>query len=157
MHARSLFFVAGFLVACGGAAPLSGSLADACDLTYSHATIQNVGGVVELRFLQTRGTQEDTALKVSVTLDPSGLPKGSAELDLTEMMPGGAQRGVASRNVLNDPDTAFPLLLRGTMSLDSDLTTATDMTGAFSMTFVQGDVFASGLAVFGSFDAEVMK
>ncbi len=157
MHARSLLFVGGLLVGCGGPAPLSGSLADSCDLTYSRVTIQNNNGVLELRFLQTRGTQEDTALKVSVTLDPSGLPTGAAQLNLTDTMAGGAQRGVASRNVLNDPDTAFPLLLRGSMGLDSDLTTATDATGSFSMTFVQGDVFASGLAVFGSFDAEVMK
>ena len=74
------------------------------------------------------------------------------------MMPAGGQRGAVTRNVLADPDhTAFPQLTRGTFSVDSDLSQAVHAQGNVSITFVPGNEFGSGRAVFGAFDAQVLR
>lgn len=154
----SMVAVALMVTACGpgGAAPLDGSLTAVCDVEYTRATLEAKDGYLALRFLKARGVAEDTVLKVGVLLDGK-VPDHSVQYDLAEMMNGG-QRGVASRNVLAEPqNTTFPALSRGTFRVDGDLTKATVVQGEISLTFVQGNVLGSGRAVFGPFEAEVVR
>jgi hypothetical protein len=134
--------------------PLDGSLTSQADFSYSVSTLKLEQGVLVLRFQRARGDQFDTVLKVAVTLDNLSTPNHPVQWDLAEMV-NGVQRGVATRNVLDDPNNQLPLLLRGTLSLDSSMTGAADVTGNVTMTFVEGDTFGSGTAIFGPFDAQV--
>jgi hypothetical protein len=149
--------------ACGQGAPeqLDGSLTAVVDVTYDRATLEARDGFITLRFQQKRGTAEDTVLKVGVIIDGK-VPNHSIQYDLAEMMAGGGQRGAATRNVLADPDhTVFPPLSRGSIRVDGDLTTDTHVRGEVSLTFVQlvadKSSLGSGRAVFGPFEAEVMR
>lgn len=157
MRSALLVVLASMFTACGGgAAPLDGSLTAVMDVTYDRATLETTDGYLSLRFLKTRGEAEDVVLKVGVKLE-GAVPDHSVKLDLAEQM-SGAQRGTATRNVLADPEhTAFPPLLRGSFRADGDLTKATTVIGEVSLTFVQGIDTASGRAVFGSFEAEVVR
>jgi hypothetical protein len=150
------FIAAVVLTACGGGTPLDGSLADQVDLSYTQATLKVEQGTLALRFQRARGSQLDTVLKVAVMLDTPMAPAHAVQWDLAEMV-NGAQRGVASRNVLDDPNTALPLILRGTLSLDGAMAGSLDVSGNVTMTFVAGDTFGSGTAVFGPFDAQVQQ
>jgi hypothetical protein len=141
--------------ACGGMTPLDGSLTSQADFSYSESTLKMEQGTLVLRFQRARGDQFDTVLKVAVALDNLSTPNHPVQWDLAEMV-NGVQRGVATRNVLDDANNQLPLLLRGTLSLDSAMSGATDVTGNVTMTFVAGDTFGSGTAIFGPFDAQVM-
>ena len=155
----SLATIVLLLCACGGGEvePLSGSLTQVTDLDYQRATLETTDGAMFLRFLKARGDQEDTVLKVAVTTTGVSIRPG-AILDLAEMLPDvGAQRGRASRNVYEDPNDTLPAMTRGTLKLTSDPLISKIVTGEVSMTFVQGNVFGSGRAVFGPFAAEVQK
>jgi hypothetical protein len=146
--------IAVFCSACGGLTPLDGSLTSDADFTYTVSTLKLEQGVLVLRYQRARGDQFDTVLKVAVALDNQTPPDHPVQWDLAEMV-NGVQRGVATRNVLDDPNTALPLLLRGTLSLDSSMKGSADVSGNVTMTFVQGDSFGSGTAIFGPFDAQV--
>jgi hypothetical protein len=146
------------LSACGPGGPqqLSGSLTAVMDVTYTRATLGATDGYLTLRFLESRGEAEDVVLKVGVTID-GAVPNHSVQYDLAEMV-GAGQRGTATRNVLADPDhTTFPPLSRGMFRADGDMTKADTVTGEFSLTFTQGSEVSSGRAVFGPFEAEVVR
>jgi hypothetical protein len=145
------------LAACGsGVSPLDGSLADSVDMSYTRSTLQMEQTVLALRFERARGSTFDTVLKVGITLDSATPPNHPVQYDLAEMV-NGAQRGVATRNVLDDPNTTLPLILRGTFSLDQAMAGAMQVSGNITMTFDQGDTFGAGMAIFGPFDAAVEK
>ena len=155
---RTLVLTSLLLMACGPGGPqqLDGSLTEVCDVSYDRATLQATDGYLSLRFLQKRGEAEDVVLKVGVVID-GPVPDHSVQYDLAEMMAGG-QRGTATRNVLAEPQhTTFPPLMRGLFRADGDLTKATRVRGELSLTFVQGNVLGSGRAVYGSYEAEVIK
>ena len=145
------------LVACGqGPAPLDGSLVDFApnDFTYTVSTIAMVQNTLVLRFQRARGTQFDTVLKVAVEIDGPA-PDHPEQFDLAEMVNGGP-RGVASRNVYMDMNSMLPPIMRGNLALSGAMAGQTKVAGTVSMTFVQGDVYGSGRAIFGPFDAEVV-
>lgn len=147
------------LVACGPGGPqqLDGSLTAVCDVSYTRATLVANDGYLSLRFLQARGEAEDVVLKVGVAID-GAVPNHSIQYDLAEALAIGGQRGTATRNVLDDPEhTTFPELSRGSFRVDGDLTKLAKVKGEVSLTFVQGNVLGSGRAVFGSFEAEVVR
>ncbi|MBK7860451.1 MAG: hypothetical protein IPJ65_17925 [Archangiaceae bacterium] len=145
------------LCACGeAAAPLDGSLTAVCDVSYTRATLEATDGYLSLRFLQARGAAEDVVLKVGVSID-GAVPSHSVQYDLAEAISGG-QRGTATRNVLDDPDhTLFPPLSRGLFRADGDLAHDTIVKGEISLTFAVGNQLGSGRAVFGPFEAEVVR
>src|SRR4051794_35298375 len=104
---RALLMGSLFLIACGGGPALSGSLTEALDVSYTRVTLKPTAGYLTLRFLQARGTVEDTVLEVGVVIE-GAVPDHAVKYDLAEMVAGG-QRGTATRNVLADPDhTTFP-------------------------------------------------
>lgn len=145
--------------ACGpqGPQPLDGSLTAVLDVSYDRATLVATTGYVTLRFLQKRGEAEDTVLRVGVITD-GAIPDHPVQYDLAEEMSMGGQRGTAGRNVLAEPEnTTFPRLSRGLFRVDGDLTKAAVVKGEVSLTFVQGNVLGSGRAVFGPFEAEVVR
>jgi hypothetical protein len=143
--------------ACGGLAPLDGSLTAVCDVSYTRSTLEVVPNGLALRFLRARGAAEDTVLKVFVTVEGE-TPAAPTRWDLAEAMASGGQRGSATRNVLDEPqNTSFPALSRGSFRIEQGLTQATRVTGEVSLTFVTGNVLGSGRAVFGPFDAEVVR
>jgi hypothetical protein len=144
--------------ACGPGGPqqLDGSLTSVVDVSYTRATLETTDGYLSLRFLRSRGEVEDTVLKIGVIID-GPVPDHSVQYDLAEAMSGG-QRGTATRNVLDDPElTLFPPLMRGSFRADGDLTQAKLVKGEISLTFAQGAEKASGRAVFGTYEAEVVR
>lgn len=143
------------LMGCGGGVePLRGSLTEETDLEYTRATLEVAQGSLALRFLKARGDQEDTLLKVGVNTVGLSLKPGIV-IDLAEALPAGGQRGKVTRNVFMDPTTELPALLRGTLTLGSDLKASKLAAGEVSVTFVQGNVMGAGRALFGPFSAEV--
>jgi hypothetical protein len=91
-----------------------------------------------------------------------------AEVDLTEavVIDGGVttqQRGVCSRNVLNDPRKTFPRIKASTpgaepsggLYLDREPVSNGSVSGNFHVTFEDGTEATSGRTVFGSFNATV--
>lgn len=143
-------------VGCAPAPTLDGSLTAVVDLTYERATLEPGQETLALRFLKARGDKWDTPLKVAVSVGDLGELTAGTVFDLAEELPGGGQRGSVTRNVLDDKNTSFPLLLRGRLKLDDDPSTAALVHGDVSLSFVQGNEVASGKAVFGSFAAEVV-
>jgi hypothetical protein len=145
------------LSACGagGPVPLDGSLTAVMDVTYTRVTLGATDGYLSLRFHQARGEAEDIVLKVGVIID-GAVPDHSVQYDLAEPMMGG-QRGTATRNVLDDPTTQLPPLSRGFFRADGDLTKLTRVTGEVSLTFAQGSTPGAGRAVFGPYEAEVVR
>lgn len=158
LRALALCVAAVLASACGPGGPqqLDGSLTAVCDVSYDRATLQATDGYLSLRFLQKRGEAEDVVLKVGVSIE-GAVPSHAVQYDLAQEMAGG-QRGTATRNVLAEPEnTTFPPLSRGTFRVDGDMTKALKVKGEVSLTFVQGNVLGSGRAVFGAFEAEVVK
>lgn len=143
------------LAGCGGVGPLDGSLGDLLDLGYTKSTLELTDASLALRFLKARGEHWDTVLKVSVNVSDGAVRAGSS-FDLAEELASSGQRGRVTRNVYQDDHTAFPALLRGSLVVKSDPTTAATVQGEVSVSFVQGSDFASGRAVFGPFAAEVV-
>jgi hypothetical protein len=99
---------------------------------------------------------EDYPFKIAFALLGSA-PPANARVDLAERDPKGNQRGTCTRNVVNDPRTSFPTLLRGTLFLARAPTPGATVRGDFNVTFENGTEPASGRTVFTSFTAKVVS
>lgn len=143
------------LLACAGCGrqQLEGSLTEIMDLHYEQAAVASTPAQLVARFTRPQGSGEDIVLQVTTSL--SGVAPGTSRFDLTEVTPDNTQRGVISRNVLNDPRTTFPAIARGSLNLSGTLSTGKRVSGSFSVTFVEGIQFANGRTVFASFEATV--
>lgn len=149
--------LASLLFGCGEEAPfLRGSLGELLDLGYEKSTLEVTETSLTLRFLKARGEQWDTVIKVAVNLIDTTVGPGSS-FDLTEQIPELGQRGRVTRNVYKDERTAFPPLLRGSLSVQNDPATANTVGGEVSVSFVVGSDFGCGRALFGPFRAEVVS
>lgn len=153
--ARKLVLVA-YLAGCGPASfELEGSLSTVLDLRYKSSDVSVSDTEVAVRFLRPRGEGEDTVLKVAANLEGE-LLGAEHVLNLAEELANGSQRGTILRNVLDDPRTTFPKLLRGRLLFHGPPTAGRKVPGEVSVTFVEGGEFASGRTVFGSFEAKVL-
>lgn len=152
---------------------LEGSLGQVMDLGYDEARITLAPEDLSLTFVRVRplgggttedggvptmeemtGTSEDYPLKLAYRLLGEELDGG--RLELGELDANGAQRGVLSRNVQNDPRDTFPRLARGTLFFKRPLTPDTVVEGDFHVTFENGIEAASGRTAFStSFQARV--
>lgn len=149
---------------------LEGSLGQVMDVGYDEARVGVAASDISITFVRIRplgsdvpadagnqmqmvGTTEDYPLKVAYRLlgDPIG-----GRVDLAALDMNGAQRGVASRLVSNDPRNVLPLILRGTMYFDRPLDPGATVGGDFHITFENGIEAASGRTVFSTtFQARV--
>ena len=148
---------------------LEGSLSQVMDLGFDEARVGVASTDISITFVRIRplggsevsedggtemvGTTEDYPLKVAYRLlgDPVG-----GRVDLASLDMNGAQRGVASRLVANDPRNVLPLILRGTMYFDRPLDPGATVGGDFHITFENGIDAASGRTVFATtFQAKV--
>jgi len=143
------------LIACAacGRQQVEGSLTEIMDLHYQQAAVASTPAQLVARFTRPQGAGEDIVLQITANL--AGLAPGTSRFDLAETMPDNTQRGVVSRNVLNDPRTTFPAIARGALNLSGTLATGQRVSGSFSVTFVEGIQFASGRTAFASFGAIV--
>jgi len=139
---------------CGGA-QLEGSLSTVLDLHYSRASAANGPDQAVVRFIQPLDSGENVVLQVGAQL--VGLDPNTLQFDLAESISPNNQRGVISRNVLNDPRTTFPPLARGRLQFNAPLVAGKSVSGSFNATFADGTTFASGRTVFGSFGAPVVQ
>ncbi len=181
-HALTLALMALGLGACGGDPKkpppkfrLEGSLGQVMDIGYDEARILVAPEDVSLLFVRIRplgsdvvsdggtsepmqGTTEDYPLKVAYRLlSGEGIP-GAGRLDLASVDDNGATRGVASRNVANDPRNTLPRIIRGTLQFDRSLDTDAVVHGDFRVTFENGVEAASGRTVFSiSYAAKVQS
>jgi hypothetical protein len=141
------------LCACGPPS-LSGSLTEILDLHYKSSEVQLDSTSVSVRFVSPQGGGENVVLKVAGSLVGTTLTP-PAMLDLAADAPDGNQRGQVSRNVLGDPRTTFPPLAHGFLHLLTTPVQGQQVTGDFSITFVEGSDVANGRTAFGSFHATV--
>lgn len=146
---------------------LEGSLSQVMDLSYDEARILIAPNDVSLQFVrikkleslatdggsQMMGVTEDYPIKIAYILNGEPAPQGG-RVDLAEPF-AGAQRGVLSRNVQNDPRNSFPAILRGTVSFDRPIEPGQTISGDFHITFVNGAEVASGRTVFSTYSAKV--
>jgi hypothetical protein len=158
-RARHLTAAAGLaLVAAGcgdGSKRVEGSLSELLDLRYQSVTLGVQDTTVALRFVEPQGSGENVVLEVTGNFEGVGLTENVA-LKLEERLPSGAQRGVVTRNVFNDPRKTFPELERGKLTvatLPGD--PGTKVRGSFTVTFVAGTEFGSGRTAFADFEAKV--
>jgi len=145
---------------------LEGSLGQVMDIAYDEARILIAPEDVSLLFVRIRplgavdlpdggvnpdpmmtGNTEDYPLKVAYRLLGEPQP-GKGQYDLASLDSNGAQRGVVSRNVTNDPRNTLPAIVRGTISFDRDLEPNAVVHGDFRVTFENGIEAASGRTVF---------
>ena len=164
------------LVSCGSPnAPkgkLEGSLLTVMSLDYDDAVLSYSPGQFVIAFKRRRGTALmndcvaggncDTTLTVGARLEPMPYPDGGMDAvtaprtyELTEVLSDGQQRGVVSRQVLDDPRTMFPPLRVGELTLQNVPQQGMGLkaSGDFHCTFENGVEFASGKTVFSSFQA----
>lgn len=148
---------------------LEGSLTQMMDLGYDEARLISSADDVALLFVRQRpmdesefdggsdvSVSEDYPFKVTFALRGEE-PPIRVRVDLAEEDAAGKQRGIFSRNVLNDTRRAFPRAIRGTLYLSRSLELDARVGGDFHVTFENGIEPASGRTVFGSFDAKVMQ
>jgi hypothetical protein len=142
----------------GPAFKLEGSLTSVLDLGYDHVWLDNSESDFSVRFARIQGEGENTPLKVTVTLLPGELPGPNVTWDLAETLPNGQQRGVLSRNVLNEAVIMFPEILRGKLTMFQTpmaIETGAPASGEFNITFVTGIMPANGRTIFGTYSAKV--
>ncbi len=147
----------GLISGCGEGPHLEGSVAPLLNLHYEKSEATADTAEASVRFLTEQGAGENTILKVTARLDNLQLTPG-AEIDLSELLgkePDSAQRGSVSRSVLNEPDRAFPRILRGGLTFEKIPASGATVPGSFHVTFVNGTDVYSGRTVFGRFEATV--
>lgn len=154
----TMLLLGSLLSGCAEETPfLRGSLGELLDgLEYTKSTLEMTETALTLRFLKERGEQWDTVIKVAVNLLDTTVGPGTS-IDLAEQIPELGQRGRVTRNVYKDEHTAFPPLLKGSLSVQNDPATASTVNGEVSASFVVGSDFGCGRAVFGPFRAEVVS
>ena len=147
---------------------LEGSLSVVMDLGWDNAFIDTTTDEVAVRFVRHKGATDDTPFKI-VWAQAGQALNTPATLDLGEARPDDAsrQRGIVSRNVLDDPRRVFPLMVVGPpcdamgcrgpskMSFVDKIKPDSKVRGQFNITFVNGVDFANGRTVYGPFTAKV--
>ncbi|MBI3181901.1 MAG: hypothetical protein HYZ28_07130 [Myxococcales bacterium] len=133
---------------------LEGSLGVLLDLRYDFAQVEMSIEQVAVVFARNREEGQDTAMKVTANLLGAAV-EADSPLDLAEITPSGAQRGVISRNVFEDPRKTFPKLQRGRLVFRRSPISGETVPGEVSFTFENGTDLASGRTVFGKFEASV--
>ncbi len=178
---RPLWLVSavGLLVyaACGSKTPqpkekLEGSLNELIDLGFDQVRLLKTDNDLSLQFVRKRdfdstivldagtaaeGTtalNEDYPFVLALALADGEIPV-KTRIDLTERSDAGVQRARATRQVLNDPRTAFPEFRIGSIWFDRSVEPNATVTGDFHVTFENGSEFASGRTVFSTFSAKV--
>ncbi|MHB8874108.1 MAG: hypothetical protein ACYC8T_10515 [Myxococcaceae bacterium] len=134
---------------------LEGSLTVMMELGFDQAHVDVTADFLAVRFVRTKGEGEDTHLKVTAHIADLILVENGT-IDLAEEEAAGTQRGVISRDVLDDPRRLFPRLQRGRLILDEVPNTGKTVHGDLAITFENGIEFASGRTVFGKFEADVL-
>ncbi len=153
---------------------LEGSVTQVLDLGYDEVRIEVAPEDISVSFVRKQalsslptpdsgvsvsgGQSESYPLKLSYTLDGKPFVTGMpVDLALPQSKNAMLQRGRASRNVVNDPRTSFPNLVRGSLLLNGKLAAGESLSGEFNMTFENGAEAASGRTIFGSFSAKVSQ
>lgn len=138
---------------------LEGSLTQVMDLGYDEARILKAPEDIALLFVRikplgeatdggTAGVSEEYPFRVAYRFAGQDAPQAPIELDLTALDENGNQRGVAQRNVTNDPRNVFPEIELGELKFNQPLTEGELVTGSFHITFVTGVDVASGRTCF---------
>ncbi len=152
------------LLASGGCSSeggeLEGSASPLMDLRYERSEAQWSPGELAINFITPQGAGVNTKLKVSAFVGdmiPEGYV-GPLQINLAEVLEGGAQRGAIGRSVLDEPARTFPQLEVGMLTVDgTPVTAGSRITGDFHVTFVNGTDVFSGRTIFGSFEATVQQ
>lgn len=138
---------------------LEGSLTQVMDLGYDEARILKAPEDIALLFVRIKplgdnldggasGVKEEYPFRVAYRFAGQDAPAGPVVLGLTALDDNGNQRGVAQRNVTDDPRNTFPEIDIGELKFDAPLTEGQLITGSFHITFVTGTETASGRTCF---------
>lgn len=151
----SVLLGAALLYGCGPSKPeLEGSLSTLVDLKYDSAELVQSADEFALRFVRRREAGEDTPFKLTYNLSGTAI-QNNVPMDLAQAKPEGGPRTTLARDVLDDPRTTFPDILRGTVTFQSVPVSGGKLSGELHLTFVPGKEFACGHTVFGTFEASV--
>jgi hypothetical protein len=151
------------LLGCGGRGTvppakyqLEGSLSVVMDLGWDECILDTTDDEIAIRFVRKRGTTMDTPLKI-VWAQAGQVLNTPATLDLAEPRPDdpNRQRGIVTRNVLDDKRTTFPLMVRGKLTFFDKIRPDSSVKGQFNVTFENGIEFANGRTIYGPFTAKV--
>lgn len=123
------------------------------DVSLLFVRTRPLGSIVSSDAGDSMGSSEDYPLKVAYQLWGEPLPSG--RLNLAEQDAAGGVRGLASRNVSNDPRSTLPSIVRGTLRFNKALEPGATVTGDFNITFENGIEAASGRTAFSTFSARV--
>lgn len=146
----------GLLLAACGKPGLQGSLTELINLSYTGSSILFTDAATSVRFTVPQGTGENTVLSLAVSVADLQIV-AHGDINLSEQVVSGGQRGTVTRNVLNDPHRTFPALERGNLRFESVPVAGETVLGTFSVTFKECTDFACGRTVFGDFTAKVPK
>jgi hypothetical protein len=152
--AGALLLGGALLCGCGGDHVLEGSLTEVLDLKYQKVDVVRNPDDLAVRFLMPQGAGDNVVLRLSVDLAGTTLD-ANKPFDLASTGLQGNQRGSISRDVLDDPLTSFPQLVRGELTFDHAPLAGEAVSGDFRATFENGTELASGRTVFGTFEATV--
>lgn len=153
---------------------LEGSLGTVLDITYDAAVVEPSAEALAVRFVRARaketppsdggmdavGGADDVTFQITYALLGAEYPMNARVLldELVNPMDAmSAQRGLASRNVLNDPRKKLPRLQRGSLTLKGALADGAQLEGDVNVTFENGVDVASGRTVYGHFIARVRQ
>jgi hypothetical protein len=150
---KGLWALAMLTMGCGPQM-VQGSLSAVLKLDYQKVQAGNDGTHAAIKFTSPQGAGVNIVLEVAAQVSDLILVPGSI-INLAENGPDGTQRGVVSRDVVNDPWKAFPLIALGSLQLNGLITSGAHITGNFNVTFVEGTTQASGHTAFSNFTAEV--
>lgn len=143
------------LLACAPPKILDGSLGELLDLHYQDVTVQSDGTQVSVEYTNPQEGGTNTVFQVSAVIRGIDFQPGTV-VRLEEPSPLGGQRGHVSRQVIDEPARAFPLIELGEFELDAlPELSGQSVRGRFSVAFMNGTAFASGRTVFHSFEALV--
>lgn len=144
------------LLGCGGPGALEGSLSEQVDLSYDAIELQRSDTALAVVFTRApSGGGKDVVLKVTAATKAVGLTR-AVTIDLAELVDGAA-RGAVSRAVTGDARRDFPVIKRGTITLEDAPVVGAAVAGDVDILFEQGGALGSGRTVFGSFHAVVTE
>jgi hypothetical protein len=142
---------------CGcGPKMVQGSLSAVMSLNYTGVQALTDGSQASVKFTTPQGAGINIVLEVAAQVSDLVLTP-NAIINLAELGPNGFQRGVVSRDVVNDPFHTFPALTLGTLQFNALITPGATVSGNFNVTFVEGDTPVSGHTAYANFTAEVPK
>lgn len=135
-----------------GSNDLSGSLAEAFDLTFSDIFLRRSTKAFQVTYTKSEG--REVVIRVTVDLEGVDVSNGGS-VNLAEEYAPGHPRAAVSRAVDGEPVRALPPVVQGDLTLLNPCAAGTKCTGSFSVRFGEGGDLGNGRTLTGVFNGDV--